>query len=662
MSTAIRSYTIVAPAVTGTVALPAGTAVDDVLLLVTFQDAAYGGAAPWPSAPPGGWLLLAEDAPAGGAPPAGGVWWRQVDASLVTTGSIEVTFSGSPGSGAVALIALTGTPMLSESAAAGGRVAGAPRIATSNSVTAPMALAGDQAISVGIIARYVDDNFTPEVPVTVATGTVVGQDTGPASASVVLAIGPAAATGGYAQTFTGEPGASGYFAVIICPATSDGSNSSAATATPVQIAGPGPGSATTPLAFSDDLPEAGAPTLTLYGSSDIVHSAWWSYRPTVTGAATFDTAMSLAYAGGPVDTVMAVYTADGVGGLTLLAVNDDNVLTDSYGAVLPNMHVQAGTTYYVRVGLYGSPVGYRLTVTGPTTYSVPAPVVSSGRGPLVLTPTYRLGEMTFNATDDYGVDWIVGEELGWSDAAPVRLATADREDAHGSFSGPVWRGARLIGLKGVALCPDRVAMLRAKDRLRSAGDYGPDPAMLTVAEAHLTRYTWVKHSTEVRIRDVNSRAFEWELALRADDPLRYGDVQLLTMALPTAPGGGLTFPLTFPFTYGAGLVGGYGTADNAGNAETNPTLSINGPIAAPQVINATTGQVLAADLTLTAGDVLTIDTANRMFAVNGLLRYDALTAASSWWSLAPGANDIRFMASTYDTAPLLTLTWRSAWK
>lgn len=280
---------------------------------------------------------------------------------------------------------------------------------------------------------------------------------------------------------------------------------------------------------------------------------------------------------------------------------------------------------------------------------------------LVLTPTYDLDGFVLNATDTYGVDWIVGEELGWSDAAPVRLAVADREDAHGGISGPVWRGARLINLKGIALAPDRITMLYAKDRLRAVGD-DTTTTQLTVAEAHLTRHTWVKYATEARMRDVNSRAFEWELSLRADDPLRYGDAQILSMPLPITPAGGLAYPLTFPYTYGAGLVGGYGTADNAGNAATYPVLQISGPLSNPAVYNATTGAQIAAQLDLAAGDVLTIDAAGRGLSVNGASRFDAMTADSSWWTLAPGGNDIRFTASTYDTAPLMVMTWRSAWR
>jgi hypothetical protein len=282
---------------------------------------------------------------------------------------------------------------------------------------------------------------------------------------------------------------------------------------------------------------------------------------------------------------------------------------------------------------------------------------------LDLTPTYALDGLVLNASDPFGVDWIVTEEVGWSDAAPVRLTVSDREDAHGGHSGPVWRNARLISLKGVAMAPDRVTMLAAKDRLRDCADDGAHD--LTVTEAHLpyARIARVKQASEARLRDIGSVAFEWEIALRADDPFRYGaEIQTVKMSLAATVGGGLTWDLTVPFTFGEGLVGGFHVAHNAGNAPTYPVLTISGPLTNPTVHNVTANRRTALTLTIADGEVLVVDNAAHTVTLGGRQRFDAVTAESTWWALAPGNSHLEFSAATGATSPELTVTYRPAWK
>jgi hypothetical protein len=284
---------------------------------------------------------------------------------------------------------------------------------------------------------------------------------------------------------------------------------------------------------------------------------------------------------------------------------------------------------------------------------------------LLESPTYTLDGLTLNSTDSFGVEWIVTEETGWSDAAPIRLTTADREDAHGGVSGPVWRGARLISLKGTAIAGNgsRYTMLQAKDRLREIADDGAYE--LLVVEEHMTRVTTVKQFAECRIRDRGSFAFEWELSLRADDPLRYAPVpQTLSMELPTTTGGGWVMQnMTWPMTLGTGLVGGSKVADNYGTAPVYAVLTIAGPLTNPTVTNVTTGQLISLALAVNSGEQLVIDMATHSVRLSGANRFDALTTTSSWWQLVPGFNDLRFDAATGATGtPLATVTYRPAWR
>jgi hypothetical protein len=289
--------------------------------------------------------------------------------------------------------------------------------------------------------------------------------------------------------------------------------------------------------------------------------------------------------------------------------------------------------------------------------------------PLTETPTYQLDGMLFNATDDFSVDWIVTEEVGWSDTAPVRMSIADREDAHGGVSGPVWRGARLISLKGIALATGRLGMLYAKERLRACADGGAAMFPLTVTEEHMTRMCWVKQFAETRIRDKGAVAFDWELSLRSDDPFRYAtDVTSVPVSLPSTPTGGWVFlpsgvGMNWPLTLGTDIAGGLGLAMHPGNAAVYPTLTIVGPLTNPTVENRATGQLISLNVSIGIGDQVLIDMGARSLTINGASRFDVLSNTSSWWQIQPGMNEIRFTAATGPTdTPTLTVTYRPAWK
>lgn len=285
--------------------------------------------------------------------------------------------------------------------------------------------------------------------------------------------------------------------------------------------------------------------------------------------------------------------------------------------------------------------------------------------PITETPTYTLDDWTGNATDGYGVDWIITNEDGWSSNAPVRLATADNAGFDGGQSGKVLLGARLISLKGTAVAADRMAMLEAKERLRAVAMGDRTAAYrLVVAEAHLTRSTLVKHATEIKIADRGSFMFDFELMLRADSPRREG-ATLLTEGPLTLPVATETpravFPTEFPVSFGGTNPGATATVTNTGNAGAYPVLSITGPAAHPAVRNVTEGTTSAFNVTLGDGDILVADHGAKTALINGTRDVSGLrTSSSSWWGLPPGDSSIRFTASS-NTAAQLTLTYRPAW-
>ena len=166
----------------------------------------------------------------------------------------------------------------------------------------------------------------------------------------------------------------------------------------------------------------------------------------------------------------------------------------------------------------------------------------------------------------------------------------------------------------------------------------------------------------------------------ATDPRVYSPGITASVGLP-APLGGMTFPMTFPLTFGGGGSFGAITAVNAGDIEMRPTFTITGPCTNPVVQNTTTGWYLAfsnpaqTGYTLNPGDTLAVDTDLRTVVYTssgsstGAARRNWLVPGAIWpdevggiGGIAPGSNSIEFSSGdSSSVSALLTLNWASAY-
>lgn len=100
---------------------------------------------------------------------------------------------------------------------------------------------------------------------------------------------------------------------------------------------------------------------------------------------------------------------------------------------------------------------------------------------------------------------------------------------------------------------------------------------------------------------------------------------------------------------------------NTGNAATNPLIRVEGPVTNPTLTNLTMSRALVFTITLTAGQLLEIDTDNGTATVGGVNRMSTLTSGVpvTDFVLQAGSNTIRFAAST-GGAEGADLLWRHA--
>ena len=128
-------------------------------------------------------------------------------------------------------------------------------------------------------------------------------------------------------------------------------------------------------------------------------------------------------------------------------------------------------------------------------------------------------------------------------------------------------------------------------------------------------------------------------------------------------GGGYILPVITPKIFTAGS-GGSVVINNGAvgdyQAASYPTITFTGPLTNPLLSNDTTGEYFGLTLTMAAGDVITIDTANRTVLQGGVTnRLSLKTAGSTFFQLAPTSNTLRLTTSTTGETGSATVQWRA---
>jgi len=137
------------------------------------------------------------------------------------------------------------------------------------------------------------------------------------------------------------------------------------------------------------------------------------------------------------------------------------------------------------------------------------------------------------------------------------------------------------------------------------------------------------------------------------DPYLYSAPTASTSIGLPGPAGGFSFPLTFPLTFGGGLLPNTATVSNAGDVTCWPTLVITGPCLNPVISNGsiTGNPTISTSIQLYAGDQLWIDC-----RLGSILYYPAgstvgipsqyvLQPGSEYFGLPPGSSVITFQSS-----------------
>ena len=131
------------------------------------------------------------------------------------------------------------------------------------------------------------------------------------------------------------------------------------------------------------------------------------------------------------------------------------------------------------------------------------------------------------------------------------------------------------------------------------------------------------------------------------DPRIYDDAISAAMLLPGS-NVGRVYNRVYPLVYTT-VIGGTSGAlafPNTGNVTVYPTFTISGAVSGPSILNQATGQYLKINASLSATDVLVIDTDLRSITLNGNPARNLLDNASQWFGFPPGSTTVAIIADT----------------
>lgn len=245
--------------------------------------------------------------------------------------------------------------------------------------------------------------------------------------------------------------------------------------------------------------------------------------------------------------------------------------------------------------------------------------------------------------------------------------------AHGSWSGAEWATERVVPIRLLVRDPANLtsaAWLAARHQLAAAfapvGDSAEQVPLRFVIAGQEYILFGRPRLAEFDATLIGTGQSFVNAGFVAQDPRIYAGVESTAQTgLPTQTGG-LTAPLTVPFTVDGVLTGGRVDLLNEGTTDTALTLRIDGPVISPTVVVQQPGgavQQIRFDLTLATGQWLDISSASRTALLNGLPQANQRGRAV-WdldpFPLQPGTSTLRFLAGGFNETAEITATWRSA--
>ena len=269
--------------------------------------------------------------------------------------------------------------------------------------------------------------------------------------------------------------------------------------------------------------------------------------------------------------------------------------------------------------------------------------------------------IVLGAIDALGVRWRWqrGSDLFGNAPAP-RDVSGERAVAHGTWSATEFYGPRSWSVSMIVEAPDHDRLHEARARFFAA--FGIQAFLVVGDEPHFgQREATFRRVGETLWSEDTPTMARASVSLHADDPLIRGSLLSIATGAPSTSGG-LVWPATWPANWDATVSSGRLTLENDGSEPASILWRIDGPVIDPYLIDIATGQTLRTNITLAAGEFITIDTATHRVLAQGdpfASRRDRVYG--DWFDARPGTTQVQFGATSPGPSAQVTASWRPTW-
>jgi hypothetical protein len=305
--------------------------------------------------------------------------------------------------------------------------------------------------------------------------------------------------------------------------------------------------------------------------------------------------------------------------------------------------------------------------------SVFTPVVSADTGywtgSISCQPSWSASAFTIplGGVDSNGTAWMLQKVEGW-DSPPTAVGQVIQRSAdHGGWAAAQYYGPRMITLTVMASAPTQALRDVARAQLQQAVPFS-DLGTFIYNEP-VPKLAYVRRNATSTIGETYPTLCDviFSIPLVAPDPRKYAVAAQTessvtnTIVTPTTLPSSGSPAAWLPVTFAAGVPPGTQgvIAVNSGTFETRPTITVQGPITSPSVINGSTGQAVTfTGLVLTASDTLVLSMDSRQAFKDGV--FVPADSSSAWFVIEPGTSVI-YMTGTGAAGSVLSMTWASAY-
>jgi len=244
-------------------------------------------------------------------------------------------------------------------------------------------------------------------------------------------------------------------------------------------------------------------------------------------------------------------------------------------------------------------------------------------------------------TDDMGLPFIDILTVDGLDTAPLRTSTDEHQGMDGTYVDSPFMSARTIVLSGnLYTNPGDTDTLL--NQLRA--DYNSDSVRPFYFQlpGQQTKFVNCQGGGLRYAIDGGRRtgATALQFTLIAEDPYIYDATPgSVTIAVPTLSILGMSFNAAFNLGFGGVLPNFGATVTNNGSHTAYPLITITGPVTNPVLVDSNSGTTMAFNISLAAGDILTIDTRLKSIILNNFVSRRTAMAGRQWISVPKGVSD-----------------------